>query len=274
MKKILYSANSNVGRIRSNNEDNIYCGGIIIEPDMQDTSYSFKGEVETPCIFALCDGMGGQEDGEFASYVGVQGIAELEKAVKDAKPEEIDGLVQAYVVKINDIICERMKEKSVRIGTTIVLVVITDDLIRPYNIGDSRIYNYSKGKLEQISEDHTLAVQKIKMGFITKEEAKTDRDRNKLTRCLGVFDTEMVMEAEVLPPIKTEKSHRIMLCSDGISDMIDDKRIEILLKSPIYNVSSLIVKAAVENGGKDNATCIIIESKKKISRLKRFISRR
>ena len=270
MEKVSYSANSNVGRIRSNNEDNIYCGGYIIKPDMQDTSYSFSGEVKTPCVFALCDGMGGQEDGEFAAYATVSGIAELEKAVKAAKPEEIDGLVQAYVVKINDMICERMKEKSVRIGTTIVIVVITDDLIRPYNIGDSRIYNYSKGKLKQISEDHTLTVQKIKLGFITKEDAKTDRDRHKLTRCLGVFDTEMVMEAEVLPPIKTEQSHRIMLCSDGVSDMIDDKRIESILKSPIYNVSNLIVKSALEKGGKDNATCIVIETKKKISGIRRF----
>ena len=255
-----YAYFSHVGKVRMNNEDNLYCGGTFIAPEMQGDAFLASGEAIPPCVFAVCDGMGGQECGEFASLAAASALSELEESIKTAPPGKIDGLVQQYVQKANSIICDKMREKSARIGTTLALVVITNEDIRPYNIGDSRIYDFSNGKLRQISEDHTLAGQKVNMGIITKEQARHDRDRNKLTRYLGIFEDEMVMEAEPLPALSLNEPRRLLLCSDGLTDLVEDEKIkEILQSALISEAAEILVNTALENGGKDNVTCIVID---------------
>ena len=258
---ITYSACSEMGRVRSNNEDNLYCGGVILTPETRETPFALSGEAAAPCLFAVCDGMGGQEEGEFASFAAASLLPELEEALKTAPPEKTGRLVQEYVTKANKLICDRMSEKSVRIGTTLVLVIVTEEVILPYNIGDSRIYEYTGGKLSQISRDHTLTMQKVRMGVLTEEEAKSDRDRNKLTRYLGVFEDEMVMEAEALPALPLTERRRLLLCSDGLTDLVNNDRIEEILQSAATcEAAGLLVAEALEAGGKDNVTCIVIET--------------
>jgi len=256
--RISFSAQSHRGNIRENNEDNLYCGGQILEPN--GAAFSLSGEAVTPCIFAVCDGMGGQEYGEFASHAAVTGLTELEAAIMAASPDKIDILVHEYVTKTNDIICAKMREKSVRIGTTLALIIVTNDAIRPYNIGDSRIYELVNGKLVQISNDHNLTSQKIMMGVITKEQARHDRDRNKLTRYFGIFEDEMIIEAESYPLLPLTTRRHLLLCSDGLTDMIEDSKIEEILKTtPIQDAGGLLVKEALQRGGKDNVTCVIVD---------------
>jgi protein phosphatase len=118
------------------------------------------------------------------------------------------------------------------------------------------------GSLEQISEDHTLTMQKVKMGVLTLEQAQRDRDRHKLTRYLGIFEDEMTLEADslTLPPLPAAEHRRLLLCSDGLTDMLPDERIaEILLAATINDAADLLVEEALTAGGKDNVTCIIID---------------
>ena len=257
--RLVYSASTHIGKVRENNEDNLYVPGRLVPYENADAVLALTGDVHTPCVFAVCDGMGGQEHGEYASYVAAGGLAELEAAIKTAPTSGIDGLVQEYVEKVNNTICVKMREKSVRIGTTLALVIVTDEDIMPYNIGDSRIYAVKDGELIQVSKDHTLVMQKVNMGILTKEEARHDRDRNKLTRYLGMFEDEMVMEAEPSPPLSINGYFPIILASDGLTDMVEDEKIKEVLQSfPAKEAVELLVASALERGGKDNISCIVI----------------
>ena len=263
-----YSIFTHMGKVRENNEDNFYFSGSDVR--IQGVSFSTSGKAELPCIFAVCDGMGGQDFGELASYEATKALIELDKAVKNEPSSKVNDLVQDYVTRANNIICDRVREKSTRLGTTLALAVVTKKGIQPYNIGDSRIYTFYKGKLSQVSEDHTLAAHKVRMGVLTEEQARTDKGRNKLMRFLGVFEEEMTMEAEPLP-ILTLKNRRILLCSDGLTDMVEDKKIEeILANAPIGQAAELLGNEALASGGKDNITCIVVEDTRKgfLSRLK------
>ena len=261
MYAIIYAAHSDPGHMREKNEDNLYLHGITLTAENRNESFILNGTVEPPCLFAICDGMGGQKDGEFASFAAVDALRELEKAIETEKPEKIHELVQAYVTKVNTLLCDKMREKSVRIGTTLALVIITDTKVLPYNIGDSRIYEYTDGKLRQISEDHTLTAQKVKMGVLTEEEARNDRDRHKLTRYLGIFEDEMVIEAEPLPALPLTECRRLLLCSDGLTDMVSDDRISEILRDMQTpdEAAGLLLKEALDNGGKDNTTVIVLD---------------
>ncbi len=257
---ITFAACSHKGNIRSNNEDNLYCCGSILTPETRDAVFSLSGETVAPCLFAVCDGMGGQEDGEFAAWAAVSGLAELDAAVKVAPADKTDGLIQEYVTRVNGLLCDKMREKSVRIGTTLALIAVTSDEIMPYTIGDSRIYELAGGTLRQLSADHTLTAQKVKMGALTKEQAKTDSDRHKLTRYLGIFEDEMAIEAEPLPALPLTEHRRLLICSDGLTDMLDDERIsEILTGTSVTDASDTMIREALEAGGKDNVTFIVID---------------
>ena len=257
--QLVFSACSHIGKVRKNNEDNLYVPGRVIPYDSADAVFTATGDTRVPCVFAVCDGMGGQEHGEYASYVAASALAELEVAIKIAPTSDIDNLVQEYVTKVNSSICNKMREKSVRIGTTLALVVITSEEIRPYNIGDSRIYAMTDGELRQISEDHTLTMQKVNMGILTKEQAKHDLDRNKLTRYLGIFEDEMVMEAERLLPLAIRTHCPLVLASDGLTDLVVDEKIKEVLQSvETKSAAELLTIAALEKGGKDNISCIVI----------------
>lgn len=258
---LLYYAQSNIGNVRSNNEDNLYCAGAMLTPETRDMPFSISGTADVPCLFAVCDGMGGQEDGEFASFAAVSNLAELEAAIKSAPPKDIDGLVQEYVTKTNTLLCEKMREKSVRIGTTLALVIVTGNEIRAYSIGDSRIYLIAGGGFRQLSNDHTLTAQKVKMGVLTEEQARNDHDRHKLTRYLGIFEEEMVIEAEPLPPLPLTEPYRLLLCSDGLTDLVNDERIaEILTDASVSDTAAMLTDEALAAGGKDNITCIVIDA--------------
>ncbi|MDR2355892.1 MAG: protein phosphatase 2C domain-containing protein [Clostridiales Family XIII bacterium] len=257
---ISFSARSDMGKVRTNNEDNLCCGGLTLTPETRDAPFAASGEADAPCVFAVFDGMGGQEYGEFASYAAAGAAPELERAVRAAPPGEIDALVQDYVTSVNNGICAEIRAKSARIGTTLALVVVTETEIKPYNIGDSRIYALEGGALRRISQEHTLAAQKVRMGVLTEEEARSSRDRHKLTQYLGIFEDEMIVVAEPLPPLPRTESHRLLLCSDGLTDLVSDERMaEILGSGSAEQAVNLLVEEALQNGGKDNVTCVIVD---------------
>jgi serine/threonine protein phosphatase PrpC len=173
----------------------------------------------------------------------------------------LDNAVHQYVYAANDVICKRIREMRSHLGTTLALAIITEDAARLYNIGDSRIYAMTGGKLRQVSEDHTVSEQKVKLGILTKEQAKKDRDRHTLTRHLGVFEEDVSISATSYEPLPRHEKYKLLLCSDGLSDMVEDDRIEEILnasKSPKEAVGNLIAEA-LKNGGRDNVTCIVIE---------------
>ena len=257
--KIFFSCRSEVGFVRKNNEDNFYCNGEILNKG----KIFINGTVESSCIFAVCDGMGGEAHGELASLITVNVLKEHAKNIKSAisLSENVDEAVQIFITDANNKICKIMRENSFRMGTTIALVVISDNSVMAYNIGDSRIYKFHNNVISQISVDHTVAEQKIKMGLLTKEEARHDKSKHVLTRCIGVFEDEMILTPDIIPSFNIEDKLRLLLCSDGLTDMLSDQQIQDILLANIDSKSAvnILVDSALQNGGRDNITCLLID---------------
>ena len=261
MSRISFSARSDRGCVRANNEDNLYCAGTMLLAESREIPFSLSDELSPPCVFAVFDGLGGQAEGERASLLAAQTLQGCEADILQADRKTVDDEIQAYVERINNLLCKEMCERSVRMGTTMVLVVVRDNVVYPYTIGDSRVYALLDGRLRQLSKDHTYATQKIEMGLITEQEARKSSDWHKLTICLGVFEDEVTVQADELKPVNIADYGRFLLCSDGLTDMLEDLRIEeILRRAPTADeATGQLLAAAVECGCRDNITCIVLD---------------
>ena len=246
---------TDVGKLRKNNEDNFYCNGNYKEnPD--DLVYEKIDLIYGGGIFAVCDGMGGEEYGEKASLLAVETLKEFEET-------DINKTIDEYVNAANEKICDLITENNgTRSGTTLALVYIKDGYANCYNIGDSRIYLIRNKKIQQISEDHTRSMQMIKMGILTKEQAMNHKDRHVLTQHMGIFPDELIIQAYKSEPIKIKNKDVILLCSDGLTDMVSDDEIINIICNDMSSEESaeLLIKAALENGGKDNVTVGVIKN--------------
>lgn len=246
---------TDVGKIRKNNEDNFYLNGNY-KMVPEDLTYTKKDLVYRGGIFAVCDGMGGEEYGEKASLFAVE-------TLKEFKEKDINKNIDKYVNVANGKICDLISENNgIRSGTTLALVYIKDGYVNCYNIGDSRVYLIRKKKIQQISEDHTRCMQMIKMGVLTKEQAMNHRDRHVLTQHMGIFPDELIIQAYKATPIKIESNDVILLCSDGLTDMLSDVEIEQIINNEIsaQACAGTLIKAALERGGKDNVTVGVIKN--------------
>jgi len=259
MLAVTYAVRSDIGLKRETNEDNLYACGITISVENRIIPFSFNGTSNIPCLFAICDGMGGYADGDFASTTAINVLMEYAEQIKSTKIP--DTIVQEYILKSNNILCDAMRERSIRMGTTLALVVVQPDCVHAYNLGDSRIYTLCGSEFKKISEDHTLASPKIKLGVLTDAQARKDKDWHRLTAYLGIFADELEICAEILPVLPAENGLRMLLCSDGLTDMVLDDRIEEIMR---YNqepdkVVYYLFEEALNNGGRDNITIIVFD---------------
>lgn len=245
---------TDVGKVRQNNEDNFYLNGTY-KVNTDDLRFEKYDLVKGTGLFAVCDGMGGEEFGEFASLYAVETLGEYQSAVFSEYCDE-------YIEKANNKICNLIKENNgVRSGTTLALVNIKNGKLKLCNIGDSRIYVFRNGKLIQLSEDHTKIAQMIKMGLITPEEAPNHRYRHAITQHLGIFPEEFIIQPYKGEEINLQINDIFLLCSDGLTDMLTDEEIENILSQDISSkqLSEQLVNMALNNGGKDNVTVGIIK---------------
>lgn len=241
------------GRVRENNEDNYFVCGKYKKEVLLNRHGTERNEICEEYLYAVCDGMGGEAFGERASLIAVEALSEY------WKNKSFD--INDYVKKTNDKICDEIENNSgTRMGTTLAVLYIKDNIAHAYNIGDSRIYLFRKNKLEQISKDHTQTERLIRMNIITPEEAKTHPERHKLTQHLGIFPEEMIIE-----PFETEISVNVgdvfLLCSDGVTDVLCDEGIsEILgIDNPVKESLKMLVLKAIKKGGTDNVTAVIVK---------------
>ena len=259
IRTLSISAASDVGKKREVNEDNFYADKIGIRKD-EIMSETESIEVSERSIFAVCDGMGGEAFGKESSEIAVECLSEFCDKIRQTTAEDLEEEVNAYVQEANDRICQMIEEKMSKIGgSTLAMVCIEKSgEVTAYNVGDSRVYIFSDGELTQITEDQTLAVKKLKANIYTPEEARTSVDSHKLTSFLGVDEYRTG-----LYPLTYEKfsieNNKIIICSDGLYDMCTDEEItQILTTSEEPNLAECLVHKAVENGGMDNITCIVI----------------
>jgi len=146
-------------------------------------------------------------------------------------------------------------------GTTLVVGLFTNNRLLVGHIGDSRMYRYRQEELTQITEDHSLLQEQIKSGLITAEQAKYSSNKNLVTRALGI-DPDVELE---LNEFDVEVGDIYLLCSDGLSDLVDDEAIQTtlnMLSSDLTEAAHKLVQLANDNGGKDNISVILVRVKK------------
>ena len=258
-EELFISVASNVGKICSDNEDNFYVDEIGCRRE-RNCSAKVVLDSSKRHIFAVCDGMGGEAFGEEASRIAVMVLSEFREQMYTSKISQLSNEVNRYSNEANRQICQMVKEKRCkRSGSTLAMVCIDHDRAYAYNLGDSRVYYWQNGKLKQITEDQTLAVKKMKANIYTEEEAKNSPDSHKITSFLGVDNREIGLTALSYPSFKVGNG-KILICSDGLTDMCSDKEIADILSLESRDVSNLLVEKAIINGGIDNITCIVIQS--------------
>lgn len=256
MIKINCVAVTSVGKVRDNNEDNFY----INEYFKKSTSTLYEQYEDNnrrkQYLYAVCDGMGGEELGEVASMIAVKTLVQYQKT-------DIKSTIMDYIQEANKLICNEIKKNAgVRIGTTLALLFITAGKAIAYNIGDSRVYLFRNNKLMQLSEDHTQVQRLVDMGLLEKDAAANHKDRHKLTQHLGIFPDELILEPHVSQEIDLEQNDIFLLCSDGLTDMVSDDDIADILsdkKEGPESMTEMLISKALENGGKDNVTVVLLK---------------
>lgn len=237
------AAVSDKGRKRPSNED------------------SFGYSVEHG-VYLVCDGMGGAAAGEIASSLAVDEVMRLMTAREPGKP--LDEVIEEAISTANEAIFSRSQTnpRLNGMGTTLVSVVAEDRRVRVINIGDSRCYRLRSEHLEQISQDHSLVDEQVRLGRMTPAEALRSPLRNVITRALGT-------QSHVTPDVfelAAEPGDLFLLCSDGLTRELPDLQIEALLSeglptiSPLGNLCTRLVEAANHAGGGDNITCLLVRA--------------
>ena len=230
---------TDAGKVRQNNEDALLVG---------------DGEDET--LFVVADGIGGFEAGEVASSLAVEVLKELrpDRSFKTAIAEANRRILVAG----------RTDEKLSGMGTTVVAIRFGGTQREPTaevaHVGDSRAYLVRGGEMNPITEDHSLVAELVRSGDLTRDQAAEHPQKNLITRALGA-DEDVAVDTTVLP---IEAGDRVLLCSDGLSDMVPEARIsEILLDSPEdpERAARGLLAAALDAGGNDNITVIVIDVK-------------
>lgn len=238
------------GRVRDHNED---C--IESRPDIG--------------LFVLADGMGGYNAGEVASGMATSLISDglqeswvphdVERLGRDDAKALSEQLIKEQIGRANTAIytTSQNNPECAGMGTTLVVTLFYDNFLTVAHIGDSRLYRLRGESMEQVTRDHSLLQEQLDSGLITPEEAKLSQNKNLVTRALGIDPT---VEPEV-HVYETQPDDVFLLCSDGLSDMVEDEEIRLTLitlkSNPNLTVQQL-VQAANDNGGRDNISAMLI----------------
>jgi len=257
---------TDTGLIRSHNEDSIG----------NDLSIS---------LAVLADGMGGHKGGEVASALAVNSIlndlpAELERCKNLDIDENVSGYsfhsiaIKNSIEKANSVIFDAASKQLQYegMGTTIVVTMFYDNRLTVAHVGDSRMYRLRDHEMEQITTDHTLLQELIDRGFYTPEEAAKSLNKNLVTRALGI---EATVKIDISEEIVLPKDI-YLLCSDGLTDMVDDRRIHMILeenKSQIDLTCTDLIQQAKDNGGHDNISVILIQPNKQGFGLNKLVTK-
>ncbi len=250
------------GNIRQNNEDSYYLNGKYMPLQEMDAGGSAESVSAADLqLYSVCDGMGGESAGEEASLMAVQSIASFQreqgKTVANEAVDEFIGNASASIYRL-------ARSKGSRSGTTLTLCVWQSGQMRAVHVGDSRIYLLRGGKLTQLTVDHSEVQRMVNMGLITAEEARTHPRRHVINQYLGMPSDEVRVEPSISAPIPVMEGDRFLLCSDGLTDMVDNPAIQTLLAkgdAPIEAAQALM-QQALANGGRDNVTvmCVYIRN--------------
>ena len=239
-----YSCKTDIGRVRSHNEDAVQI---------------FKNE--KMLIMVIADGMGGHAFGDVASKMATQFVeGQFNDELEFKNKEEVGSWFGDVLAAVNTSILDYAQEyKAGKMGTTLVIAVITEDFIAFANIGDSRAYVLAYDRLRQVTKDHTFVRELVEKGQISERAARLHPKKNVINKALGASE---YLEFDFLT-LEKYKVDSILLCTDGLTGLVEDQEILAVLKTEIdtsAKVDQLIEKANAR-GGRDNVSIALVEFK-------------
>lgn len=241
--QISYSCISHIGRRRRMNQDNFLCGGRYARPEQaKNVQSSMNGEVNSSqnALFGVFDGMGGEERGEMASYLAAKA------AFGTIRTESPRRVLENVCQRASLDICRFVRESSLNTcGTTAVMVLTDPSGVSFCNIGDSKLFRLTEENLQQLSQDD-LSIAPF-------------GEKPPLSQYLGIPPEELT-----ICPHYGEQPYKIgdkyLLCSDGLTDMVSQEKMkQILMEQTSEQAAQLLLKQALDNGGRDNVTLIVLE---------------
>lgn len=232
---------TDVGKERKLNQDYVFTSEIPV------------GKLAN--LFIVADGMGGHNAGDYASKYTIETIVE---EIEKSKDTSVVKILEKAIQSANRHIRKKSQESEGLngMGTTVVAATIHGDEICVANVGDSRLYVINQ-EIKQITEDHSLVEEMVRMGGIRREQARSHPKKNIITRAIGAEDE---LEIDFFQ-VKLKKGDFVLLCSDGLTNMIEDEEIRMILQGQrdIVEKAEALVATANNNGGKDNIAVILIE---------------
>ena len=231
---------TDIGQKRKQNQDYVFTSEIPVGPLSN--------------LFIVADGMGGHNAGDYASKHAIERIVEEVENSKDSPIETLERAIQSANRYIR--VKSKENEDMTGMGTTVVAATIAEDVMYVANVGDSRLYIINT-EIKQITVDHSLVEEMVRMGGINREQAREHQDKNIITRAIGAEDE---LEIDFFQ-VQLKKGDFILLCSDGLTNMIEDEDIRMILlgQKDIVGKAEALVEAANRNGGKDNISVVLIE---------------
>lgn len=251
---------SHIGNIRSNNEDNFFLNGDMMLPEEvnKGAAVIFNGARDTH-LFAVCDGMGGLEGGERASFIAVTAMTKLfTKPVRENMPKVVEDLMREISKSVTEDSAKNGKSKTE--GTTAALLYFGTSDAWVSNVGDSRVYCYRKGELKQLTRDHSMVYEMQLAGKLTLEQARKHPKANAIDHFLGMEEKKMGSRLAYTAQISVQPGDRFLICSDGLTDLVPHEHIQKMMgiEEPLKAADAL-VEAALLLGGKDNVTVLVVD---------------
>ena len=213
-----------------------------------------------PNLFVVADGMGGHKAGDFASSYAVEVLLSTIREDENSNPVKI---IRAAIENANTQLLREASDNETMsgMGTTMVLVTIVGHYAYVANVGDSRLYLVDENKISQITKDHSLVEEMVRMGEISRDDARNHPDKNIITRALGAgrdVDVDFF-------DIRLTPGDILLLCSDGHSNMVPDEDIRQVIRTSetLEETGRRLVSMANDNGGRDNIAVVLVEPETK-----------
>lgn len=246
--KITATFQTNPGNSPIPIQDNVYCQ-TLSESD------------QTAGLYIVADGMGGHSDGDLASQMTIDlVVAEIRQHFAQqlsSKTEALAAALRRAIKRANQAVFEKAQAKENGMGSTITAVLIYGNQAIVANVGDSRTYLFRQGQLQQITEDHSVVEELIKRGIMPEEERLGSHYINVVTRAIGSIEdiTVDVFPLALLP------GDRLLLCSDGLWEMVQDEQIAYILQNQenLDQICETLITAANTAGGKDHISVVLVE---------------
>jgi len=245
--RVKFVARSEIGHARENNEDKF----DFYEPD-EAPLLAARGSV-----YLVCDGMGGHNAGQIASELAAKQFLHAYYHLGGTAQEA----ARHAILQAHHYIAEMASKVPSRygMGTTLPALILEQDEGVLAHVGDSRCYRLRADVFEQLSRDHTLVARLVEQGIIPPEQARYHPQRNVIRQAVGVADPTEPLEPDI-ETFALQAGDLYLLCSDGLTDMVDDAEIEAILRDePPTRAAWRLVDRALANGGRDNVTVVLVQ---------------